>query len=209
MILQNTKFQYLIKKIKNIKNPNILELGVNKGGSTKTFLELCDRNNGHLTSVDIVNCEKVSNNPNWKFIHSSDDNFEFINKHIKNPLDVLYIDSLHQAYHVRKVFYNYYKYLKVGGLCFVDDISWLPYIKNKKKENSYVEETNFRIFNKVLEIHDSNPENFFLEFFFEGTGYAIITKKNDNDLRQEKKIVINKINLKNIIKKIFLRRPIR
>ena len=208
MIKQNTKFQYLVKKIENIKNPNILELGVNKGGSTKTFLDLCDKNNGHLISVDIVDCKEVSDNPNWEFIHSSDDNFELINKHIRNPLDVIYIDSLHEANHVKKVFYNYYNFLKVGGLCFIDDISWLPYMKGKKKENSYVEETNFRIFNKVLEIHDSNRESFFLEFFFEGTGYAILTKRK-NDLRPEKKITINKINFKNLLKKIYLKRPIR
>ena len=209
MHILNTKFEYLVKKIENIKKPNILELGVHRGGSTKTFLNLCDKNNGHLISVDIVDCSKVSDNPNWKFIHSSDDNFELINKQIREPLDVLYIDSLHEASHVKKVFYNYYKFLKIGGLCFVDDISWLPYIKNKKKENSYMEETNFRIFNKVLEIHDSNTENFFLEFFFEGSGYAIITKKNNYELKEEKKISTNKINFKNLLKKIYQRKPIR
>ena len=186
MDILNTKFQYLKKRIENINKPNILELGVHKGGSTKNFLDLCDKNNGHLISVDIVDCSKVSNNPNWEFIHSSDDNFELINERVKEPLDVLYIDSLHEASHVKKVFYNYYNFLKVGGLCFVDDISWLPYINGKKKQNSYIEETNFKIFNKVLEIHDSNSENFFLEFFFEGSGYAIITKKILMSLKKKK-----------------------
>jgi len=209
MDILNTKFQYLKKRIENINKPNILELGVHKGGSTKNFLDLCDKNNGHLISVDIVDCSKVSNNPNWEFIHSSDGNFELINERVKEPLDVLYIDSLHEASHVKKVFYNYYNFLKVGGLCFVDDISWLPYMKDKKKQNSYIEETNFKIFNKVLEIHDSNSENFFLEFFFEGSGYAIITKKNINELKEEKIIKINKINFKSFLKKIYLRKPIR
>ena len=72
-----------------------------------------------------------------------------------------------------------------------------------------MEETNFRIFNKVLEIHDSNTENFFLEFFFEGSGYAIITKKNNYELKEEKKISTNKINFKNLLKKIYQRKPIR
>ena len=209
MDILNTKFKYLIKKIENINKPNILELGVNKGESTKIFLNLCDKNGGHLISVDIIDCKKVSENPNWEFIHSSDDNFKLINKSLKEPLDVLYIDSLHEASHVKKVFFNYYNFLKVGGLCFIDDISWLPYTKNKKKENSYMEETNFRIFNKVLEIHDSNLENFFLEFFFEGSGYAIITKRNNNSLNQEKKITINKLSFKNFLKKIYLKKPIR
>lgn len=205
----SAKFQYLIKRIKDIKSPQILELGVNNGGSTKVFLETCDQNNGHLISVDIVDCKKVSNNPNWEFIHSSDDNFDLINSKIKNSLDVLYIDSLHEASHVKKVFYNYYQFLKVDGECFIDDISWLPYIANKKKENTYMEETNFRTFNKVLEIYDSNSDKFSLEFFFERTGYAVIKKKNNENLVKESKIGINKINLKNFLKKIYLRKPIR
>ena len=205
----NTKFQYLIKRIENIKNLQVLELGVHRGNSTKNFLKLCNLNNGHLISIDINDCKKVNNDPNWEFIHSSDDNFELINSRIKNPLDVIYIDSLHEASHVKKVFFNYYQFLKVGGLFFIDDISWLPYISNKKKENAYVEETNFRIFNKVLEIHNSNSDIFSLEFLFEGSGYAILTKKNNYELKQEIKLPINKFTFRNFLKKIYLRKPVR
>mgnify|MGYP003310403217 CR=1 FL=1 len=67
---------------KDIKNPTILELGVQEGRSTKMFLEVCDENDGNLISVDILDCSKVSNNPRWKFIHASDDNFKVINQHL-------------------------------------------------------------------------------------------------------------------------------
>jgi len=70
-------------------------------------------------------------------------------------------------------------------------------------------ETNLRIFNKVLEIYNTNSENLSLEFFFEGSGYAILTRKNEKKLIQESKIIINKINFKNLLKKFFLRKPIR
>tara|TARA_B100000767_G_C19570317_1_gene452916 strand:+ start:100 stop:726 length:627 start_codon:yes stop_codon:yes gene_type:complete len=205
----NSKLNFLKKKIKDIPNIQILELGVHKGNSTKFFLENCNHNNGHLISVDIINCSDVSDDPNWDFIHSNDDNFELINKKIKSPLDVIFIDSLHEASHVKKVFFNYYEFLKVGGICIIDDISWLPYSLNRKKTNAYIAETNFRIFNKVLDIYNMNTENFFLEFFFEGSGYAIITKKNEMKLTEDSKIILNNFNLKNLIKKIFLRKPIR
>ena len=41
-----SKLDYIIEKIKNIQNINILELGVQRGLSTKRFLEICDTNNG-------------------------------------------------------------------------------------------------------------------------------------------------------------------
>ena len=54
----------LIPKIKDIKNLNILEFGVQNGTSTLKFLEICENNNGYLYSVDIEDCKKVSQNPN-------------------------------------------------------------------------------------------------------------------------------------------------
>ena len=37
----------------NKDNPFILEFGVRQGRSTKMFLEICERNNGSLISIDI------------------------------------------------------------------------------------------------------------------------------------------------------------
>ena len=52
-------------------------------------------------------------------------------------------------------------------------------------------------------------EKFFLEFFFEGSGYALITKKNEETLKEEVKLPINKITFRNILKKLFVRKPER
>lgn len=205
----NNKLEFLKKKIKNISNIQILELGVAEGNSTKIFLEICDLNNGNLISVDIIDCSKVSNNSRWEFIKASDDEFDIINPKINKPLDLLFIDSLHEPNHVKKVFFNYYKFLKVGGICIIDDISWLPYVVDRKKENSYVARTNYNTFNKILEIYNSNFEHLSLEFFFEGSGYCIITKKKDSNLSNEKKISFQKLNFKNLVKKFYLRMPKR
>ena len=53
------KLDYIIKKIKHIDKIQILELGVQYGFSTKKFIELCNSNNGFLTSVDIKDCSDV------------------------------------------------------------------------------------------------------------------------------------------------------
>ena len=51
-----SKFDYIIEKIKHIQKIQILELGVRKGDSTRKFIELCNANDGFLTSVDIDDC---------------------------------------------------------------------------------------------------------------------------------------------------------
>ena len=174
------KIEYIVNLIKKIENINILELGVREGISTKRFIEVCNRNNGKLTSIDIDDCSKVLNDSNWKFIHSSDDNFDYIDKKIDKNFDFLYIDSYHEPNHVQKVFYHYFDFIKLGGLCVIDDISWLPYCKNEYRDNEFTEITNKSIFNKILEIYNQNKENLSLEFFFEGSGLAIIKKKKTN-----------------------------
>ena len=127
----------ILKKIHHIKKIQILELGVQKGVSTKKFIELCEANQGFLTSVDIKDCSDVIKNDRWKFIHSSDDNFEFVDKFIEKNLDFIFIDSLHEPNHVKKVFYHYYEFLKQGGICIIDDISWLPYSKDQYKDKEF------------------------------------------------------------------------
>jgi len=196
------KIEYIVEKIKHIKNIQILELGVHKGISTKKFLKLCELNNGFLTSVDIDDCSKIASSAKWNFIHSSDDNFELIDRALPQEIDFLYIDSFHEPNHVEKVFYHYYNFLKQDGICIIDDISWLPYIKNEYRDNSFNENINRKTFQKILEIYNQNKENFLLEFFFEGSGLAIITKKN-NFLKKGKKIPSREFSLKNIIRNIL------
>jgi len=181
------KISYIKQITDKIKFPRILELGVQKGNSTKMFLELCDKNDGYLISVDIDDCSHVSSNKRWKFIHSSDDNFNLINNKINEKLDLIFIDSYHEPNHIKKIFYNYYKYLKTNGICIIDDISWLPYTKFNVCDNDFIERINRLTFEKILNIYNSNTENFSLDFHFSGTGLAIIKKLKD-ELYPEKNI---------------------
>ena len=200
------KIDYIVNLVKDFKNINILELGVREGISTKKFLEICNQNNGKLVSIDIDDCSKVSNDKRWTFIHSSDDNFEIVDKEINSKLDLIYIDSYHELNHVEKVFNHYYNYLKIGGICVIDDISWLPYCKNEYRDNEYSEMINKSIFKKILEIYNQNKDKFLLEFYFEGSGLAIIRKKKDV-LNESKRILSRDFSVKNILRVIFNRKP--
>ena len=200
------KIDYIINIIKEIKNINILELGVREGVSTKKFLKFCEENNGKLLSVDIDDCSTVSNSNSWTFIQSNDENFDLIDKKIQRNLDLIYIDSFHEPNHVEKIFYHYYDFLKINGFCIIDDISWLPYCKNEYRDNEFSEIINKSIFNKILEIYNQNKEKFSLEFYFEGSGLAII-KKKDFDLNRSKKIISRELSIKNMLKFFFKRKP--
>ena len=202
--------QEKLNKIKeiifNIPKLNILELGVQKGNSTKMFIDICEKNDGHLTSIDIDDCSKVIKNPRWTFIHSSDDNFKYVDKYLKFNFDVIFIDSLHEPNHVRKVFYHYFKFLKLNGVIIIDDVVWLPYVKGGEKDNDFVERINRLTFNKVVEIYNSNKENLSLNIDFLGSGMAILRKKN-NQLNEENKIKNRLFTIKNILKNIYSPKP--
>ena len=200
------KVQYIVNLVNDKKNINILELGVREGISTNVFLEVCKKNQGNLTSIDIDDCSKVSNDKNWTFIHSSDDNFEYIDRKIRKDLDLIYIDSYHEAQHVEKVFYHYYDFLKIGGFCVIDDISWLPYCEKEYRDHEFSEIINRSIFNKILEVYNQNKEKFSLEFYFEGSGLAIIKKKSQS-LNKSKKIISREMTVKNLIKRFIKRKP--
>ena len=191
----------ILPYIKNIQEPRILEFGVKEGRSTKMFLDVCKQNNGKLISVDIDDYEKLFEDKNWTFLNTRDDDFDKIDPNIKNKLDLIYLDSLHEAKHVEKIFYHYYDYLKIGGHFFIDDVSWLPYLKNKERDSFYCEINNKETFEKIIEIYNSNVDKFDLYFSFISSGVCRI-KKNNNTLNKSNKINLREKSLKNLIRKI-------
>ena len=67
------------------KNPIILEFGVERGTSTKSFVWLAEKLNGKVFSVDIDDCSSVSNSTNWKFLKSDDSKIDHVlNKFCRN-----------------------------------------------------------------------------------------------------------------------------
>jgi predicted O-methyltransferase YrrM len=206
-ILKIEKLNYIFRNIKNIKNINVLEFGVKEGYSTLMFLKVVDKNKGSLLSVDINKSLNTFNSKRWKFIQTRDDNFFIIKKYIKKSLDVIYIDSYHEPNHIKKIFYYYYKYLKPGGFIFLDDISWLPYVKTSYLKNNFSEIINRDTFDKLLEIYNENQSNLRLEFNFDSTGTAKFTKLNNKELNEPKMIYNSYFGIKNTIRKIFKIKP--
>ena len=194
---------FLFPIIKGINNPIILELGVQKGRSTKKFLDICKKNNGKLFSIDIDDCSNIINDKTWNFYQTRDDNFDYIKSKIPEKIDILFIDSLHEASHVKKLINEYYPIIKKNGFIFIDDISHLPYLKNKDRDNFYCEINNKETFDLLISIYSENTENFDLSFTFVSSGLAIIKKKTDSELFDYRKLNERGLTTKNILRRLW------
>ena len=196
----------IAKEIQNLRNSNILEFGVRKGISTRLFLDHANKTNCKLYSVDNVDYSTMLDDKNWKFIKDRDDNFDNIKKQIPSEFDLIYLDTLHEAEHVKKIIYNYFNLLTQNGTFIIDDISHLPYLKNSKRTNFYCEINNLETFKIILEIYNNNQENFDLSFSFIDSGNAILKRKTMKNLNPSKKIVTREYSFKNFIRQILLRK---
>ena len=196
---------FVFPSVENISSPKILEFGVSERGmSTQFFLDLCEKNNGNLVSVDSNKNAKKFNSKKWKFINSRDDNFKEIYKIISKDLfDIIYLDTTHKANHVLKILYYYYDFLKLGGCFFVDDTAWFTYTEKREKNNFSLEVNNYETFEKLTDVHNNNHENFDLEFSFVGTGVAKIRKLSNNKLNPYKKTYTRTNSFIKLIRKIF------
>ncbi len=194
---------FVYQKIKHIKEPTILEFGVREGVSTKMLIELCETHSENLYSIDARDCKSVSKSKRWNFIQSRDDNFEFLKNKIPKKFDIIFLDTLHEAQHVKKIFYYYYKFLKTDGFFFIDDTSWLPYVKKNYRDRFYAEINNQETFEILLKIYFANHHNFDLEFSFVSSGFALAKRLNNNELNSPKKIPSRKLGIKNLVRKIL------
>ena len=148
------------------------------------------KKNGRLYSVDIDDYSNLfKESKKWKFIQSRDDDFKKIYKLIPHEIDLIYLDTHHTSQHVEKIIYNYFDILKKKGLFIVDDISWIPYLKNNNFNNFFCEINNKETFDTILEIYNGNVENIEINFSFYGSGWAwaIIRKKSLKKLNNKKK----------------------
>lgn len=139
-------FDFFYNDLFQIRNPKIIEFGVRHGVSTSLFLDLCTINDGQLFSIDENDYAHTFNSPKWHFIKSRDDNFEFLKKKLPNDADIIFLDTVHKADHVIKVLISYFDILKKDGYFIIDDISWIPYLKNNEHDHFYKEINNKETF---------------------------------------------------------------
>ena len=195
--MSNKVKNFIDNDLKKIIKPRILEFGVEYGNSTKYFLE--NIKSGNLISVDTSDCSHLFKNKQWTFINCRDDNYEIIDKYLKKKIDIIFIDTTHTADHVEKIFYLYFKKLKINGFMLIDDISWIPYCKGQYRDHPWVEKNNKETFFRMLEIYNSNKDKLDISFNFLESGLCKVTKIKDKKLNLKNKIYYRKFIVKNIL----------
>ena len=64
------------------------------------FIDICEKNNEFLQSIDSRDFTNVSDSRYWKFHLTRDDNFDYLDQAIPDGIDLFYLDSFHNANHV-------------------------------------------------------------------------------------------------------------
>ena len=84
---------------------------------------------------------------------------------------------------------------------FIDDISWLPYLKGKERDSLYCELNNKETFDTIICLYNDNDDKFDLEFSFISSGFAVLKKRNNLKLDLIKRYKDRKFSLRNLLRK--------
>lgn len=171
----------LYKTASDLKDPIILELGVDKGNSTKIFYQaIKNKKNSKLISVDIVDCSSVLSSKKWIFIKEDSSNITNVLKKApiinQRGIDILYIDSLHDVDHIKKELYGYFPYLNQDAFIFFDDVDHGKYALNENKDSVSFEITNRKIYDFVDAVFRGNITKLDLIIMKGSTGLAKMKK---------------------------------
>jgi len=178
----------------------VLELGVDKGQSTKVFLNgMAGKPSSHLVSVDIRDCSCISNANNWTFVQKdSADIHGVINSApiLKSGIDILYVDSLHTPEHVRREIYGYFPYLTKGAVIFFDDIHSDPYMMGQRKDSVHIEIANREIFELIEAVFRANRNTLNMIEYHGSTGLCRLEKLSEIGQKLNEPVRIKKRNNK-------------
>ena len=198
----------LYRSTLDFKAPIILELGVDKGNSTKIFIDsIKNKENSKLISVDIKDCSNVLQSNKWMFIKENSANISSVINQAplikEREIDILFIDSLHHVDHIKKELYGYFQYLNPGAYIFFDDVDHGKYALNQKKDSVSFEITNRKIYDFVDAVFRGNQNQLDLCIMKGSTGLAIMRKYSNKGSYLLKPKFLRKRSLKLFWKLIY------
>ncbi len=179
------------KSLKKIKNPVILEFGVNRGRSSQRFLNHVEEFGGDIFSIDIKDCSKVITSKKWNFFQCNDtDHKKIINKFPKlnNGIDLLFIDSYHHPSHVKRLLEKWYIFIKKDGYIYFDDTESYLY---RIKKNNILSIINDATSNVVKDFYYSNYDDLIYTKYYKGSGLSEFAKLSEMGTKPKFKKIWN------------------
>lgn len=174
------QFMHMHQEVWKRERPVVVELGVNAGNSTKVFLNaLADKPDARLVSVDIRDCSAAAQSDQWIFVQQDSADVAALLKKVpslKDGIDILYVDSLHTAEHVKKEIYGFYPYLSQGAVIFFDDVDSGAYMLGRRKDSVRTEVANRRIHKLLDAIFRANIEQIDFTVMYGSTGLGRVDK---------------------------------
>ena len=86
---------FIYPELIKLNGTNILEFGVSEQAmSSELFLNFSDSEEFNVYSIDNVNYQNKFKNKNWNFIHSRDDDFEFVKKNLPEQFSLILLDTI-------------------------------------------------------------------------------------------------------------------
>jgi len=167
------------ESLKKIKNPVILEFGVNRGRSSQRFLNHVEEFGGDIFSIDIKDCSNITTSKKWNFFQCNDtDHKKIISKFPKlnNGIDLLFIDSYHDPSHVKRLLERWFIYVKKDGYIYFDDTESYVY---RIKRNNILSIINDAISNVVKDFYYSNYDDLIYTKYYEGSGLSEFVKLSE------------------------------
>lgn len=103
------------------EHPEILEIGVGRGESTKALLQAVGERDGIMHSIDIEKCDEVDKwaknyGNTWIFWYGNDLTF-----HFNFLFDLIFLDTNHEYEHTKKELEKYVPLVKKGGYFVMHD----------------------------------------------------------------------------------------
>ncbi|ACZ01389.1 O-methyltransferase [Streptobacillus moniliformis] len=173
-IITREVLRYMIFLAENINAKNILEIGTATGFSGIFLAEVCKKNNGKLTTIEIEKDRYLKANENFEefglstYINSIHDDAMNVLPNIKEEFDFIFIDAAKSKY---EDLYNYsYKLLRKGGIIFIDNIMFRGYVAEDEIPKRY--KTLVRNLKEFIN-HLNDRYNFTLLPFGDGVGIVI------------------------------------
>ena len=174
-----TQLMAMPRRVCQVEAPVVLECGVDKGWSAGVLAHAVERKGGSLISLDIRDCSDAIESECWTFLQIDDTEQERILQEapiLKEGIDLIFIDSLHFARHVRRLLELWYPLVRQGGWIAFHDVDPGPYMRGQRKD--YVEnEIVWRSIGQVvLDFFYANEDDLQLEYHLGDMGLAIMQK---------------------------------